>query len=126
MPFQHGYVSHIPWPRTLTPRVTLLDALREHLGLTGTKRGCAYMPSRLVYGFVLALALTSSVSAGQVPYAATVPDVPVSHRDRVYTADQFSNTVSVIDPADNKLLGVIRLGTPPISTGCCGISRFGR
>src|SRR5579871_6108504 len=30
--------------------------------------------------------------------------------DRVYTADQTSNTVSVIDPAANKLLGVIRLG----------------
>lgn len=25
---------------TLEPRVTLLDALREHLGLTGTKKGC--------------------------------------------------------------------------------------
>src|SRR5215216_7986478 len=24
----------------LDPRVTLLDALREHLGLTGTKKGC--------------------------------------------------------------------------------------
>jgi len=24
----------------LAPRVTLLDALREHLGLTGTKKGC--------------------------------------------------------------------------------------
>jgi YVTN family beta-propeller protein len=34
----------------------------------------------------------------------------VSHRDRVYAAEQFSNTVSVIDPADNKLLGIIRLG----------------
>src|SRR6185295_8286036 len=29
-------------PRTLRldPRTTLLDALREHCGLTGTKRGC--------------------------------------------------------------------------------------
>jgi len=36
---------------------------------------------------------------------------PVAHGgDRVYTADQVSNTVSVIDPAVNKLLGVIRLG----------------
>ncbi len=31
---------------------------------------------------------------------------------RVYAAEQFSNTVSVTDPADNKLLGVIRLGDP--------------
>jgi YVTN family beta-propeller protein len=30
--------------------------------------------------------------------------------DRVYTADQTSNTVSVIDPATNKLLGIIHLG----------------
>ena len=37
---------------------------------------------------------------------------PVSHRDRVYAAEQFSNTVSVTDPADNRLLGVIRLGDP--------------
>jgi xanthine dehydrogenase YagT iron-sulfur-binding subunit len=27
-------------PLQLDPRVTLLDALREHLGLTGTKKGC--------------------------------------------------------------------------------------
>jgi len=38
--------------------------------------------------------------------------VPVSHRDRVYTAEQFSNTVSVTDPMDNRPLGVIRLGDP--------------
>jgi YVTN family beta-propeller protein len=36
---------------------------------------------------------------------------PVSSGDRVYTADQTSETVSVIDPASNKLLGVIRLGS---------------
>ena len=30
--------------------------------------------------------------------------------DRVYTADQNSNTVSVIDPATNRLLGQVRLG----------------
>lgn len=32
--------------------------------------------------------------------------------DRVYTADQNSNTVSVIDPSSNTLLGLIRLGDP--------------
>jgi YVTN family beta-propeller protein len=50
--------------------------------------------------------------AGQVPGSASDPDVPISHRDRVYAAEQFSNTVSVTDPVDNKLLGVIRLGDP--------------
>jgi len=38
--------------------------------------------------------------------------LPVSEKDRVYTGDQTSNTVSVINPASNKLLGVIRLGDP--------------
>src|SRR4051812_36995461 len=52
------------------------------------------------------------VIAGQVPGAAADPDIPISHRDRVYTAEQFSNTVSVTDPVDNKLVGVIRLGEP--------------
>jgi YVTN family beta-propeller protein len=40
------------------------------------------------------------------------PDIPVSSHDRVYAANQTSNTVSVIDPSTNKLLGVIRLGDP--------------
>jgi YVTN family beta-propeller protein len=50
--------------------------------------------------------------AGQAPEAASAPDVAISHRDRVYTAEQFSNTVSVTDPVDNRLLGTIRLGDP--------------
>ena len=36
--------------------------------------------------------------AGQAPGDAASPDIPVSHRDRVYAAEQFSNTVSVTDP----------------------------
>ena len=56
--------------------------------------------------------LSTPTIAGQAPGPASAPDIPVSHRDRVYTAEQFSNTVSVIDPADNTLLGVIRLGDP--------------
>ena len=66
-------------------------------------------------GRLAALLLLSSALpafAGQAPGAAGAPDVPVSHHDRFYTSDQFSNTVSVIDPADNTLLGVIRLGDP--------------
>jgi YVTN family beta-propeller protein len=55
-------------------------------------------------------AVSASALAGQAPGPASAPDVVISHADRFYTADQFSNTVSVIDPADNKLLGVIKLG----------------
>jgi DNA-binding beta-propeller fold protein YncE len=53
-----------------------------------------------------------SAFAGQAPAAASDPDIPISHQDRVYSAEQYSNTVSVTDPVDNKLLGTIRLGTP--------------
>src|SRR5437868_9633668 len=54
--------------------------------------------------------LVPSVVAQQAPWGR--PDIAVSSHDRVYTADQTSNTVSVIDPSENKLLGVIRLGDP--------------
>src|SRR6201988_4512141 len=50
--------------------------------------------------------------AGQAPSAVSDPDIPISHQDRVYSAEQYSNTVSVTDPVDNKLLGTIRLGDP--------------
>src|SRR6202047_919707 len=62
-----------------------------------------------------ALLLASGIAtawAGQAPEGHSAPDIPISHRDRVYAAEQFSNTVSVTDPADNTLLGVIRLGQP--------------
>lgn len=63
---------------------------------------------------LLSTALMSSGGAwaGQAPWAASAPDIPISHHDRVYAAEQYSNAVSVTDPADNKLLGVIRLGQP--------------
>src|ERR1700726_3990481 len=59
-----------------------------------------------------ALAGLSPAFAGQAPYGASAPNIPVSSHDRVYTGDQFSNTVSVVDPSDNKTLGVIPLGAP--------------
>jgi YVTN family beta-propeller protein len=57
-------------------------------------------------------AIAATALAGQAPGNASTPDVPISHTDRVYAAEQFSNTVSVTDPVDNRLLGVIRLGDP--------------
>jgi YVTN family beta-propeller protein len=44
------------------------------------------------------------------PARSAAEPIPVTSQDRVYTADQTSNTVSVIDPSSNRLLGVIRLG----------------
>jgi len=61
---------------------------------------------------VAALGTVQSASAGQAPGALSAPDVAISSHDRVYAAEQFSNTVSVTDPATNTLLGVIRLGDP--------------
>jgi YVTN family beta-propeller protein len=66
----------------------------------------------IVLQAAIALLAAHSASAGQAPGLASDPDVPISHRDRVYAAEQFSNTVSVSDPVDNRLLGVIRLGDP--------------
>src|SRR5580658_1181047 len=58
------------------------------------------------------LAISTGAQAGQAPGPASATDILISHHDRVYAAEQFSNTVSVTDPVDNKLLGVIRLGDP--------------
>jgi len=58
----------------------------------------------------LLLAVSLPAYAQQAPWG--LPDVPISNRDRVYAADQTSNTLSVIDPSSNRLLGVIRLGDP--------------
>ena len=68
------------------------------------------LAAAVMSGTVLASGVAAK--AGQAPGAASAPDIPISHHDRVYAAEQFSNTVSVTDPADNKLLGVIRLGEP--------------
>jgi len=69
----------------------------------------SYLSVLLATTFVLA---SPSAWAGQAPFAASDPDIPLSSHDRVYAAEQFSNTVSVTDPATNTLVGVIRLGDP--------------
>jgi YVTN family beta-propeller protein len=71
------------------------------------------MKSRLSWVVLLAASnVIGAAVAGQAPGKAADPDVAVSHRDRVYAAEQFSNTVSVTDPVDNRLIGLIRLGDP--------------
>jgi YVTN family beta-propeller protein len=63
-----------------------------------------------IFAGLALLCLLPCASAQQAPWGR--PDIPVSAHDRVYAADQTSNTISVIDPSSNKLLGVIRLGDP--------------
>lgn len=65
--------------------------------------------SMLAVPITLALVMGPAI-AGEPPFSAATPDIPISHRDRVYAAEQYSNTVSVTDPVSNKLVGVIRLG----------------
>ena len=64
----------------------------------------------LVGAILLYAAFAGSALAGQAPGPASAPDVPVSSRDRVYLGEQFSNTISVVDPASNTALGAIHLG----------------
>src|SRR5215468_1022488 len=71
---------------------------------------CARRTSVKIPGLVSFIFLASSAFAQQAPWGRA--DVSISGHDRVYAADQTSNTVSVIDPSTNKLLGVIRLGDP--------------
>lgn len=54
--------------------------------------------------------------AGQVPGSARDPDVAISSHDRLYLSDQSSNTVSVVNPATDQLLSVIRLGQADAGT----------
>src|SRR5258705_9626126 len=57
---------------------------------------------------------------------------PISSRDRVYTADMASNTVSVIDPKTETVLGTIPLGQAglgqilgPVDTSQVGVHGLG-
>jgi YVTN family beta-propeller protein len=58
----------------------------------------------------LLLGLATPIFADQA--SNTTSSIPISNRDRVYTADQTSNTISVINPANNTLVGRISLGNP--------------
>lgn len=78
---------------------------------------------------VVAVGLTGALPTGaswsrpDPPPRPTVRQAPalpgaqaISPNDRVYTADQDSNTVSVIDPKTNTALGTIPLGKPRMDT----------
>jgi len=88
---------------------------------------------------VSALVVTGSghVAHSQRPSGVVQPPAvaggqPISSRDRIYTADMASNTVSVIDPKSSVVLGTIPLGSDglsqilgPTDTGEVGVHGLG-
>ena len=80
--------------------------------MTGPRRGTPW----LLTTSVLALALVPGPGALAQPGPGVVqvpaqPGAPaIQPGDRVYTADQTSNTISVVDPTTNTLLGTLALG----------------
>jgi YVTN family beta-propeller protein len=76
---------------------------------------------------------TPDVKSRHVRQAVGLPGAPpISSRDRVYTADQASNTVSVINPKTDEVLGTIPLGPDllgqilgPLNRGQVGVHGLG-
>ena len=65
---------------------------------------------KTILRFLPLMCSASCLIAQQIPWDRA--NISISSHDRVYAADQTSNTVSVIDPSTNTLLGEIRLGDP--------------
>jgi YVTN family beta-propeller protein len=90
--------------------------------------------ARAVLGGMLALlgsASTLRPTAGLAavrPAIVQAPALPgaqaISVRDRVYTADQTSNTVTVIDPSTDEVLGTLPMGSQRLD-GLLGARYFG-
>src|SRR6202162_4919098 len=66
---------------------------------------------------IASLACARNGMAQEVPAGANLPPIPITSHDRVYHADQTSNTISVYDPSNNTLLGVIPLGLGQFTPG---------
>src|ERR1700747_3119835 len=76
------------------------------------------MKARLCIAIACAVACVKcgrKSQAQEVPAGANAPPIPITSHDRVYHADQRSNTLSVYDPSNNTFLGVIQLGEAPQS-----------
>src|ERR671934_2759548 len=66
-----------------------------------------------------------AAAQGAVVQAPALPGAqPISGRDRVYTADQTSNTVTVINPATDEVLGTLAMGAQRLD-GLLGARYYG-
>jgi YVTN family beta-propeller protein len=108
-----------------------LTASRE--GIVMRVRGRFRHPGRTVGAAVAAVTAAACLAAGTPAYGSQSPAAgtphprvteppalpgaqPISGNDRVYTADQDSNTVTVIDPKTDTVLGTIPLGAVRLDT----------
>jgi YVTN family beta-propeller protein len=82
------------------------------LGVLLTSGSVSATPERPAPTRATQQAAAASTAGGPLPSTVTVP---MSGQDRVYTTDQTSNTVSVLDPATDKVLGTIALGGQRLS-----------
>ena len=78
-------------------------------------RAAAALAALLAVPATAIAARHTHTAAGGPPLPVQAPALygaapPISPRDRIYTADQTSNTVTVINPATNQVLGTIPLG----------------
>ncbi|KAK3669920.1 hypothetical protein LTR78_010171 [Recurvomyces mirabilis] len=62
---------------------------------------------------LVAAAARNTLALVQAPALPGAP--PISSEDRIYTGDQSSNTVTVIKPSTNEVLGTISLGDPRLT-----------
>jgi YVTN family beta-propeller protein len=101
---------------------------RRLIALLGV--GTAAAPATLAAGAAHTEGTTNAQRVVQAP--ALRGAQPISSHDRVYTADMASNTVSVIDPKTNEVLGTIPLGRDdlgqilgPVDTSQVGVHGLG-
>src|SRR5215472_13252741 len=95
------------------------EELRRRGFLTGTAGSLA---AALAFPGVLPArgSLPQAQAFGRPSFPVQAPSLPgaqpISANDRVYTADQDSNTVTVISPKTDTVLGTIALGNPRLDT----------
>lgn len=68
------------------------------------------MFSNIILSASLILSSLQQTIAQAQPPALAGAGAPISSRDRIYTGDQTSNTITVVNPANNSVLGTISLG----------------
>ncbi len=86
---------------------SFLDNVIAGLGQIGAWNDPRGSPSPMYAALLLSCVIPAF--AGQAPGAANSPDIAISHRDRFYTSDQFSNTCRSLIPSTTSCLASFAL-----------------